>query len=332
VHVPFCASRCDYCAFATWTDRAHLMDAYLDAVATRSRRFHAEGGPPATSVFFGGGTPSLVPAVDLMRVLAAIDRTDDAEVTVECNPDTVTDELLTTYLEGGVDAAVVRGAVDGRPRAWWASAAATTWPTSNGPSEAARRAGFRSFNLDLIYGGSGESVDDWRLTLERVVALDPPHVSAYALTIEAGTPLAADVSRSPPTTTDQADKYLLADELLGRAGLEWYEISNWARPGFACRHNLLYWLQGDYAASAAPPTRTSPDRPVVERAHARPLRRRDAIGRFGRGRSSGSTTRPVASRGCSSPWRMARACRRRRCRTTRASLGHLVDRRGNRAT
>ncbi|MGZ4727167.1 MAG: radical SAM family heme chaperone HemW [Acidimicrobiales bacterium] len=244
VHVPFCASRCDYCAFATWTDRAHLMGAYLDAVGDEVHRFHAEGGPPATSVFFGGGTPSLVPGADLMRVLAAIERTDDAEVTVECNPDTVTDELLATYLEGGVTRLSfgVQSMVDhvlvGLGR---------THDVANVERavEAARRAGFTSFNLDLIYGGAGESVDDWRLTLERVVALDPPHVSAYALTVEAGTPLAADVTRHPDDD-DQADKYLLADDLLGRAGLEWYEISNWARPGFACRHNLLYWAQGDY--------------------------------------------------------------------------------------
>jgi len=244
VHIPFCARRCDYCAFATWTDRAHLMGAYLDAVEQEVRGFTAAGGPRATSVFFGGGTPSLVPAADLMRVLAAIERVDGAEVTVECNPDTVTDELLTTYRQGGVTRLSfgVQSMVDhvlvGLGR---------THDVANVERavDAARRAGFTSFNLDLIYGGSGESLDDWRLTLERVIALDPPHVSAYALTVEAGTPLAADASRHPDDD-DQADKYLLADELLGQAGLGWYEISNWARPGFECRHNLLYWAQGDY--------------------------------------------------------------------------------------
>jgi putative oxygen-independent coproporphyrinogen III oxidase len=244
VHIPFCARRCDYCAFATWTDRAHLMGTYLGAVEQEVRAFTAAGGPSATSVFFGGGTPSLVPAADLMRVLAAIDRVDGAEVTVECNPDTVTDELLRTYRDGGVTRLSfgVQSMVDhvlvGLGR---------THDVANVERavDSARRAGFTSFNLDLIYGGSGESVDDWRLTLERVIALEPPHVSAYALTVEAGTPLAADPSRHPDDD-DQADKYLLADELLGQAGLGWYEISNWARPGFECRHNLLYWAQGDY--------------------------------------------------------------------------------------
>jgi oxygen-independent coproporphyrinogen-3 oxidase len=109
----------------------------------------------------------------------------------------------------------------------------------------ARAAGFDTFNLDLIYGGAGESVDDWARTLAEVLALDPPHVSAYALTVEPGTPLAADPARHP-NDDDQADKYLLADALLADAGLRSYEISNWARPGHECRHNLLYWSQGDY--------------------------------------------------------------------------------------
>jgi putative oxygen-independent coproporphyrinogen III oxidase len=244
VHIPFCAKRCDYCAFATWTDRSHLTASYLDALTLEIRRFHDGGGPAATSVFFGGGTPSLVPGAELMAVLAAIERVPGAEVTVECNPDTVTGELLATYREGGVNRLSfgVQSMVDhvlvGLGR---------THDVGNVERAvaSARRAGFTSFNLDLIYGGAGETVADWRTTLERVVALDPPHVSAYALTVESGTTLAADPDRHPDDD-DQADKYLLADELLGDAGLGWYEISNWARPGFACRHNLLYWAQGDY--------------------------------------------------------------------------------------
>jgi oxygen-independent coproporphyrinogen-3 oxidase len=109
----------------------------------------------------------------------------------------------------------------------------------------ARQAGFDNLNLDLIYGGAGESVDDWADTLERALDLEPDHVSAYALTVEAGTPLAADPERHPDDD-DQADKYELATERLAGAGLEWYEISNWARPGRTCRHNELYWRQGDY--------------------------------------------------------------------------------------
>jgi coproporphyrinogen III oxidase-like Fe-S oxidoreductase len=111
--------------------------------------------------------------------------------------------------------------------------------------QSARRVGFDSFNLDLIYGGAGESAADWQVTLDRLLELDPPHVSAYALTVEAGTPLAADAARHPDDD-DQADKYLMAEAVLGAAGYEWYEISNWARPGHRCQHNLLYWCQGDY--------------------------------------------------------------------------------------
>ena len=244
VHVPFCARRCDYCAFATWTDRDHLIDGYLDAVRAEIDGAVAEGMAPADSVFFGGGTPSIVPAEGLMAVLAAIPRTPGAEVTVECNPDTVSDELLAAYLAGGVNRLSfgVQSLVDhvlvGLGR---------THDVANVERavDAARRAGFDSFNLDLIYGGAGESAADWQLTLDRLLALDPPHVSAYALTVEAGTPLAADAARHPDDD-DQADKYLLADAMLTAAGFEWYEISNWARPGHQCRHNLLYWRQGDY--------------------------------------------------------------------------------------
>ena len=248
VHVPFCASRCDYCAFATWTDRAHLIDDYLDALVVEAGRELATdgggGGRVATSVFFGGGTPSLVPAAGLVRVLHAIARVPDAEVTVECNPDTVTAELLNTYRDGGVNRLSfgVQSMVDhvlvGLGR---------THDVANVEHavDLARAAGFESLNLDLIYGGAGESIADWRTTLERVIDLGVPHISAYALTVEAGTPLAADPGRHPDDD-DQADKYLLAVELLEGAGLESYEISNWARPGFACRHNQLYWRQGDY--------------------------------------------------------------------------------------
>jgi coproporphyrinogen III oxidase-like Fe-S oxidoreductase len=109
----------------------------------------------------------------------------------------------------------------------------------------AREAGFTTFNLDLIYGGAGETLEDWRRTLDDAVAFDPPHISAYALTVEAGTPLADDPQRHPDDD-DQADKYLAATERLAAAGYDWYEISNWAKPGHECRHNLLYWTMGEY--------------------------------------------------------------------------------------
>ncbi|MFL6204620.1 MAG: radical SAM family heme chaperone HemW [Acidimicrobiales bacterium] len=244
LHVPFCAARCDYCSFATWTDRAHLIEGYLGACRSDADRLVAAGMPPATSVFVGGGTPTLVAPGDLVAVLDRIPRTEDAEVTVECNPDDVTAALLDAYRAGGVNR--LSFGVQSTS-AHVLQALGRTHDRANVERSVglARAAGFSSFNLDVIYGGAGETLDDWSHTLDDVVALDPPHVSAYALTVEAGTPLAADPERHPDDD-DQADKYLAATERLAAAGYDWYEISNWAKPGHECRHNLLYWTMGEY--------------------------------------------------------------------------------------
>jgi putative oxygen-independent coproporphyrinogen III oxidase len=244
VHVPFCARRCDYCAFATWTDRSQLIDPYLAAVVTDVERAVAAGMPPATSVFFGGGTPSLVPAAGLMGALAALPLAPGAEVTVECNPDTVTAELLATYRAAGVNR--LSFGVQSMVPHVLAALGRTQDPANVRHAVAlAREAGFDSFNLDLIYGAVGESLDDWRRTLDEALALEPPHISAYGLTVEPGTPLFDDPARHPDDD-GQAAEYELADDVLAAAGLGNYEISNWARPGHECRHNLLYWTQGDY--------------------------------------------------------------------------------------
>jgi len=241
IHIPFCRRRCDYCAFATCTDRDGLMDGY--AAACRHEVASANL-PPASSVFFGGGTPSRLPPNLLASILSVIARLPEAEVTVECNPETVTPELLDCYRAAGVNrlsfgaqslAPHVLAAL-GREHAPDAVARAVTF---------ARAAGFDSINLDLIFGAAGESLADWSSTLDGALALEPEHVSAYALTVEPGTPLALDPPRWPDDD-DQADKYLLADARLSAAGFGWYEISNWARPGRECRHNQLYWAQGDY--------------------------------------------------------------------------------------
>ena len=244
LHVPFCAARCDYCSFATWTDRHHLTSAYLDACRTDADRLVAAGMPVATSIFVGGGTPSMVAAADLVALLDRIPRTETAEVTVECNPDDVTRELVDTYRAGGVNRLSL-GVQS--TSAHVLKALGRTHDRANVERAVAhvRAAGFETFNLDLIYGGAGESLDDWCRTLADAIDLDPPHVSAYALTVEAGTPLALDPERHPDDD-DQADKYLAATERLGAAGLEWYEISNWSRAGHECRHNLLYWTMGEY--------------------------------------------------------------------------------------
>jgi oxygen-independent coproporphyrinogen-3 oxidase len=253
VHIPFCATRCDYCDFATWTDRGHLIDEYVDACVADLERNGPGTGRPATSVFFGGGTPSLIPADGLARILGAIERADGAEVTIECNPDSVEPDQLGVYAAAGVNR-LSFGVQSMQPHVL-AELGRTHDPA--GVARAvrwAKDAGFEHINLDLIYGTPCETIDDWRRTLDGALALEPDHVSAYALTVEPGTPLGRDVAaggRSAPDDDDQADKYEIADDTLGTAGFEWYEISNWARPGGACRHNLLYWDQGDYLAIGA---------------------------------------------------------------------------------
>ena len=245
VHVPFCTHRCDYCAFATWTDRAHLIGEYLAAVGTDVRRAVDGGMPPATSVFVGGGTPSLVPADELAEVIAAIPVVPGAEVTVGVQPrrrDRA--PLVATYVDAEVDRISI-GVQSVVPHVLAALGRVHDGTAVRDAVGVAHASGLRTFNLDVIYGAAGERLADWRTTVEAVIELDPPHVSAYALTVEAGTPLAADPARHPDDDV-QADCYELADDLLGAAGWCNYEVSNWARPGHECRHNELYWSQGDY--------------------------------------------------------------------------------------
>jgi putative oxygen-independent coproporphyrinogen III oxidase len=248
VHIPFCATRCDYCDFATWTDRDALIDDYVDACIADLRRHVAAGdAPPATSVFFGGGTPSLLPADRLVAILEQIPRAPDAEVTVECNPDSVDGDKLAAYHAAGVSRCSF-GVQSMQPHVL-AALGRTHDPTNvRRAVDLARGVGFTTFNLDLIYGTPGESVDDWRATLAATLDLDPPHLSAYALTVEPATALGRNVAAGAPAPDDddQATKYEIADAVLGAAGLPWYEVSNWARPGHECRHNLLHWSSGDY--------------------------------------------------------------------------------------
>jgi oxygen-independent coproporphyrinogen-3 oxidase len=245
VHVPFCAHRCDYCDFATWTDRAHLIDDYVDAcIADITARDLAA----ATSVFFGGGTPSLLSGEQLTRILDAIPRARRAEVTVECNPDSVDAEKVATYVRAGVNR-LSFGVQSMRPHVLAALGRTHDPANVHRAIALARDAGIENLNVDLIYGTPGESLDDWRRTLDDALALGTEHVSAYALTVEPATPFGRRVAQGAqpaPDDDDQADKYGLADEVLTGAGFEWYEVSNWARPGRACAHNQCYWDGSDY--------------------------------------------------------------------------------------
>ncbi len=244
LHVPFCRHRCDYCAFATWTDRAHLAERYL-AACRRQVAEAAPGLPPVTSVFVGGGTPTLVDPHLLLAVLAEVPLAPGAEVSVECNPDDLTEELALAYAAGGVTRLSI--GVQSMVPSVLATLGREHDPANVVRGVAAAKAAGLSCNVDLVYGAAGETLDQWATTLDAAIALEPDHVSAYALTVEAGTPLAADPARHPDDDT-QADEYQLATDRLGAAGYEWYEISNWAKPGHECRHNLLYWTEGEYLA------------------------------------------------------------------------------------
>lgn len=244
VHIPFCSRRCDYCAFATWTDRDHLIDEYLRHLRVDLERAVADGMPAATSVFVGGGTPTRVPAADLAAVVSSIPLVEGAEVTVESNPDDVTVPMMRTLHEAGVNRISI-GVQSMVGHVLAALGRAHVPANVERAVDAVRTAGIPTFNLDLIYGAAGETIADWASTLAGAIELDPDHVSAYALTVEAGTPLATQPERHPDDD-DLADKYELADEVLTAAGLANYEVSNWSRPGHECRHNLLSWRQGDY--------------------------------------------------------------------------------------
>ena len=260
VHVPFCRVRCGYCDFNTYTAtelRGARRDAYADEVLREialSRAVLGERGPlrPADTVFFGGGTPTLLPPGDLARMLAGIrdafGLADGAEVTVEANPDTVTDAVARTLADAGVTRLSI-GMQSAVPHVLAALDRTHDPGNVRTAVAAARRAGL-DVSVDLIYGAPGESLADWRTSLETALALDPDHVSAYALIVEDGTKLARQIRRSELPAPDddlQAAMYETADDALTAAGLHWYEVSNWARDdAHRSRHNLAYWRGFDW--------------------------------------------------------------------------------------
>ncbi|MEP6853130.1 MAG: radical SAM family heme chaperone HemW [bacterium] len=260
VHIPFCTTRCGYCDFNTYTaeelgggvSRSTWADTLLAEVRL-ARDVLGPAAPPVSTIFFGGGTPTLLPAEHLGLVVSEIAETfglaRDVEITTEANPETVTaayfENLLArgfTRVSIGMQSAVpkVLEVLDRRHRAGRPEQAVAE----------ARAAGFHHVNLDLIYGAPYETDADWRASLDAAAGSGADHISAYALVVEEGTALARQVANGVVPAPDDdvlADRYVQADEVLGAAGFEWYEVSNWARSGNArCRHNELYWQGGNW--------------------------------------------------------------------------------------
>ncbi len=260
LHVPFCRVRCGYCDFNTYTAtelRGARQDAYADEVLREialSADVMDERGPrrSAQTVFFGGGTPTLLPAGDLARMLSGVRDTfgiaAGAEVTVEANPDTMNPRVADALAAAGVTRLSI-GMQSAVPHVL-AALDRTHDPANVATAVAAARGAGLDVSVDLIYGAPGESLDDWRRSVETAVALEPDHVSAYALIIEAGTRLERQIRRGEVPAPDddlQADMYELADERLAAAGFSWYEVSNWARStDQRSRHNLAYWRGTDW--------------------------------------------------------------------------------------
>lgn len=259
VHVPYCATRCGYCDFNTYTASelgGVSRDSYADTLTDEirlAREVLGDDPRQVRTVFVGGGTPTLLPAPDLVRMLTAIrdefGLAAGAEVTTEANPESVDPAYLAALRDGGFNR-ISFGMQSARPHVLRILDRNHTPGRPQACVAEARAAGFEHVNLDLIYGTPGESDDDWRASLDAAIGAGPDHVSAYALIIEEGTGLARRIRRGeiPPTDDDaHADRYLIAEERLAAAGYAWYEVSNWATSEAArCRHNELYWTGADW--------------------------------------------------------------------------------------
>lgn len=260
VHVPFCLTRCGYCDFNTYTaaelGNGASRDSYADLAIAEirlARRVLGAADLPVRSVFFGGGTPTVLPPADLGRMLAAIAAefglARDAEVTAEANPETVDGRSLAALRGQGIN----RMSFGMQSAARHVLAVLDRVHTPGRPPRCvawARAAGFTRVSVDLIYGTPGETDADWADSVAAALAAGPDHISAYGLTVAEGTRLSARISRgelAAPDDDAMADRYLAADEEFGAHGLAWYEISNWAAGEAArCRHNMAYWTGGDW--------------------------------------------------------------------------------------
>ena len=266
VHIPYCARRCGYCDFNTYTpselsissDLSGVSRDYIDlliAEINSARKISKADLVP--TIFFGGGTPTLMEPADLGRVVTAIknnfDLAPNAEITTEANPDTVTPAKLAELREAGINR-ISFGMQSAVPHVL-AALDRTHNPANVARSvNDARAAGFDEVSVDLIYGTPGESMSDWQESIDVALSLPISHISAYALIVEQGTKFGAQVKRGEvvmPDDDETADKYVLADAKFGAAGLNWYELSNWSKAGSESRHNLAYW-NGDNWWGAGP--------------------------------------------------------------------------------
>ena len=262
IHVPFCLRRCGYCDFNTYTAvdlGGGASRGNYAAMTIREMRLvrdwqerHGIAEPPASTVFFGGGTPTILPADDLIAILNAIRELwgveDGAEITTEANPDTVDAATIRALADGGFTR-VSFGMQSAVPHVLRTLDRTHTPANVEAGVRAAEAAGLRS-SVDLIYGAPGESLEDWRTSVRTAIDLGVNHISAYALTVEPTTKMGRQIAAGvlpKPDDDDEAAKYEIADELFSAAGLQWYEISNWARPGYESRHNLGYWRNVDWA-------------------------------------------------------------------------------------
>ena len=262
IHVPFCLRRCGYCDFNTYTAvdlGGGASRVNYAAMTIREMRLvrdwqerHGVAEPPASTVFFGGGTPTILPADDLIAILNAIRELwgveDGAEITTEANPDTVDAATIRALADGGFTR-VSFGMQSAVPHVLRTLDRTHTPANVEAGVRAAGAAGLRS-SVDLIYGAPGEGLEDWRTSVRTAIDLGVNHISAYALTVEPTTKMGRQIAAGvlpKPDDDDEAAKYEIADELFSAAGLQWYEISNWARPGYESRHNLGYWRNVDWA-------------------------------------------------------------------------------------
>ena len=258
VHIPFCQARCTYCAFNTYAGMAARIAPYVNALLREICVVGSAGGhPPASTLYFGGGTPSQLPADSVRQIIQTCTKSfaldPSAEISFEANPGDADGAYFRALRGAGVNRLSI-GMQSAQPDELRLFARRHTYDDVRATVRLARQAGFLSINLDLIYGVPGQSMDSWRRSLEAALALGPDHLSLYSLSIEEGTPLHARVLGGRITAPDPdlaADMVEWAAERLSAAGLCQYEISNWAAPGHACRHNVHVWRNEAYLGFGA---------------------------------------------------------------------------------